>query len=308
MRILLTGSSGVVGTYVLFYLLDQGHKVIAVDRTPLPSETFKNLSSKYPDLSSILETEEVDLTSIEGVKTLFGKYGDIEGVIHLAAIPDPLHHDPRFVHNSNVSVSYNVLYTAAERGIKRIVQASSVNQTGLAYTREGRQWFGVIPITEEEEGHAEDPYALSKIICEAQATIICRRFADDDVRITSLRFHHVLQTSQEAEAYSKADEFWAWTSSLAASQACLLGLTSTGWTGHEAFNIVAPDIATPKTMLQNGQDEDIGSLELFAKSWDGKIGTVREIHRDWWDGEGNSKRGFWDCSKAEKMLGWKHNV
>ena len=73
------------------------------------------------------------------------------GLIHLAAIPDPMHHDWRIVHNNNVTSSYNVLYTAAiKRGIKRISQASSINATGMSYTREGKQVVDELPITEQE--------------------------------------------------------------------------------------------------------------------------------------------------------------
>jgi hypothetical protein len=44
-----------------------------------------------------------------------------------------------------------VLYTAGIKyGIKRISQASSVNATGLSYTRPGMQEFDEFPITEKE--------------------------------------------------------------------------------------------------------------------------------------------------------------
>jgi len=35
MRILFTGGLGKAGKYVILYLLDQGHKVLNVDLTPL---------------------------------------------------------------------------------------------------------------------------------------------------------------------------------------------------------------------------------------------------------------------------------
>ncbi|WWC69266.1 uncharacterized protein I206_103204 [Kwoniella pini CBS 10737] len=313
-KILLTGSSGVVGTYVLFYLLEKGYKVIAIDKDLPNSKILEKLKIFIKNDKLIIE--KINLTNIENVKKLFLKYYSssieneeneekLKGLIHLAAIPDPLKLDSRLIHNLNVIISYNVLYTAAEIGIKKIVQASSVNFTGLAYTRKGKQWFGFLPITENEIGHAEDPYALSKWICEAQATTICRLF--EDVRITSLRFHHILPTLKEAEQWSKPNEFWAWTSSLSASQACLLGLTSKGWKGHESFNIVAPEIAKPIS-ISSDEIPIQGSLELFKDKWEGKEGTIGEIRKDWWEGEENKYRGFWDCTKAETLLGWKHNV
>ncbi|WWD09936.1 hypothetical protein V865_008066 [Kwoniella europaea PYCC6329] len=301
MRILLTGSSGVVGTYVLTYLLEQDHNVIAVDRIPLAQSTLDSLSAKYPNLDDILDVHTVDLTSIEQVKDLFSQYskGTIKGLIHLAAIPHPESHDPRFVHNTNTTISYNVLYTAAEHGIQRLVQASSVNYTGLAYTTKGRQKFERLPITEEEPSHAEDPYALSKQICEIQAISLCRLFPT--ISIASLRFHHILPTLSEAEEWSRHDEFWTWTSSLSASQACLLGLTTPQegkWKGHEAFNIVASDIAW--------KDPAVSSLDLLEKSEWSEDGRIGQVDTTWWGGDDGKRKGFWDCRKAERLLGWVH--
>ncbi|WVW82881.1 hypothetical protein I302_104893 [Kwoniella bestiolae CBS 10118] len=308
MQILLTGSSGVVGTYVLLHLLKEGHKVIAVDRIPLPPTTLTSLQGTYQDLDDILKVEVVDLTSIGEVISLFSRYtsppddtpsksSSIDGVIHLAAIPHPEGNDARFVHNTNTSISYNVLYTAAEHGIRRIVQASSVNFTGLAYTRKGMQRFDKLPIDEDEPSHAEDPYALSKQICEIQALSLCR--LHPSLTIASLRFHHVLPTLAQAVEWSREEEFWMWTSSLSAAQACIMGLTTPQegrWKGHEAFNIVAPEIAW--------RDATAGSLELLGKSEWNDEGRIGLVDREWW--EGGRRRGFWDCTKAERLLGWRH--
>jgi type IV secretory pathway VirB10-like protein len=47
--------------------------------------------------------------------------------------------------------SYNVLRTAVDRGVRRIVQASSVNAHGLSFAPEGHTRFERFPITEEVE-------------------------------------------------------------------------------------------------------------------------------------------------------------
>ncbi|WVW82880.1 hypothetical protein I302_104892 [Kwoniella bestiolae CBS 10118] len=309
MRILLTGSSGIVGVYVLAYLLEQDHKVIAVDRIPLSNATRTSLSSRHPNLQDLLEEYLVDLTSIEGVKVLFQRYKnndrdtpsprsrEIEGVIHLAAIPNPENDDPRIVHNVNTCISYNVLYTAAEHGITRMVQASSVNITGLSFTTWGRQGFGRLPIDEEEETRGEDPYSLSKQICELQATSLCH--LHPDLTIASLRLHHVLDSAPD---YPREQELWCWTSSASAARACLLGLTQARWKGHEAFYIVEPEIAW------GGSSPEIGALALLAESEWSRPGRFGRVEYDWWNGEGRERRGFWDCTKAERMLGWRGGV
>lgn len=72
----------------------------------------------------------------------------------------------RTVHNVNVTASYNVMRTAADQGIRRIVQASSVNATGLLYSHDSRRKFEELPLTEQSPAHPEDPYSTSKAMLE----------------------------------------------------------------------------------------------------------------------------------------------
>jgi nucleoside-diphosphate-sugar epimerase len=146
MRILLTGASGKVGSYTLQYLLQRGHAVTTVDVVPLPPTVASSLPKGQAEKHCI-----VDLSSHTATDQLFEKAGPLDGVIHIGAIPDPKDKDWRWVHNNNTASSYNVLYTAGIKyGIKRISQASSVNATGLSYTRPGMQEFDEFPITEKE--------------------------------------------------------------------------------------------------------------------------------------------------------------
>jgi nucleoside-diphosphate-sugar epimerase len=140
MHILLTGSSGSVGSGVLLHLLEQNHTVVALDIVPLPERLLSQIPASS---SSRLTTHVMDLCDFKPLDELFS------GVIHLSAIPHPIGSDPRTVHNNNVTSSYNVLTTAVMYGVKRIVQASSVNAIGLTYTPEGLQRFEALPLTEE---------------------------------------------------------------------------------------------------------------------------------------------------------------
>jgi UDP-glucose 4-epimerase len=153
MHVLLTGASGRIGSYTLQYLLRNGHRVTSVDVAPLPPPVLSSLPPAQVDNHHI-----VDLASHTAVDTLFesatSKTGKLDGIIHFGSIPDPKGKDWRFVHNNNVAGSYNIIYTAMKMGIKRISQASSVNATGLSYTRPGKQIFDEFPITEKESYRA----------------------------------------------------------------------------------------------------------------------------------------------------------
>ncbi len=152
MHILLTGASGLIGSYVLTHLVQESHQITAVDIVP-PREAIP-LGVTF---------QLVDLTDVLAVDQLFAGSA-YDGVIHLGAIPAPTGLDERVVHNVNVTSNYNVIRTAADKGITRIVQASSVNAVGLTYTHaEHRTFQGVeLPLTETSPYLGEDGYAVSK--------------------------------------------------------------------------------------------------------------------------------------------------
>ena len=178
---------------------------------------------------------------------------------------------------------------AVEVGIQKICQASSVNATGLAYSRRPR--FDYFPLDEKHPTYSEDPYSLSKWICEEQANSFARRY--ENLTISSLRYHWVVpdratavnsvQYHSESERASK--NLWAYTSFDASARACLLALEA-DFKGHEVFYIVAPESAsmTPSQELRQKFYSDVPV-----------------------QGDLSGHRSFFDSGKAERMLGWKHD-
>jgi UDP-glucose 4-epimerase len=213
-------------------------------------------------------------------------FAGCDAVVHMAAIPAPFKDPDHVVHNNNVVGSYNVMRAAIEAGVRRICQASSVNALGLSFSREGH--FDYFPVDEKHPNHGEDAYALSKWICEAQADNLVRRY--DDLQIASMRFHWVLDDpTRAAEFYvgpmpDKSKHLWAYTLRRSAAEACLLALEDR-FRGHEAFYIVSPRTT-----------ETVPSLELAARYFANV--PVR--------GDLSGTRGFFDTSKAERLLGWRH--
>lgn len=275
MKIAVTGGSGRVGRSIVEMALVQGNEVVSIDQTPPP-----NIDQPH---FSFIQANLIDYQ--EFVQAIRG----CDALIHMAAIPSPGHHPDHEVHNNNVVVSYNALRAAVEVGIKRVCQASSVNATGLAYSR--RPCFDYFPLDEEHPTYNEDPYSLSKWICEEQANSFVRRY--EDMIISSMRFHGVMpERPSAAQAQSRIQSdiavksLWAYTRSEAASRACLLSLTA-DLKGHEVFYIVAPDTIA-----------DIPSLELKQNFYPDV--PVR--------GDLSGHKSFFDSSKAERLLGWKHDL
>jgi nucleoside-diphosphate-sugar epimerase len=276
MIIALTGGSGGIGRAVTALALAEGHTIVSIDRVAPPEGTA------HPDVRSI----QADMTDYAAVEQAFA---GCEAVIHLGAIPAPGRHPDHVVHNNNVVGSYNALRAAVELGITRVCQASSVNAIGHSYSRDPR--YDYFPIDEQHPTYNEDPYSLSKWVCEQQADSIARRY--EQMQIASLRFHWVVPGIELPRSFQRQGasapqpkHLWAWTHMAAAARACLLGVTAT-YSGHEVFFIIAPNIVP----------EDITSLELAARHYPDV--PVR--------GDMSGNRSFFDSSKAERILGWRHD-
>lgn len=268
MRIAITGGSGRIGQAVIKLVLAGGHSAVSIDQA-IPAQP-----PEQPGLSFV----QADLTRHEEIEQAFS---GCEGVIHLAAIPAPGHHPDHIVHNNNVVGSYNALNAAAKLGIDHVCQASSVNATGLSYSR----WphFDYFPLDEKHPTYNEDPYSLSKWICELQADSFARRY--ETMTISSLRFSWVIEARpQIANRFNKgqAKNLWSYTLLEAAAWACLLALTA-DFKGHEVFYITGPETVS-----------DTLSPEL-AQEFFPEVPVRADLARN---------QSFFDCSKAERLLGW----
>ncbi len=112
------------------------------------------------------------------------------------------------------------------------------------------------------------------------------------MRMATLRFHYVvademLTRERLSEVRSNWKDLWGWVSLSAVARACLLGLTAPETTfpkGHETFFTVGSTII--------GKED---SMQLLKEKYPEITDIRKEI-------KGND--GFFDCSKAERMLGW----
>jgi UDP-glucose 4-epimerase len=273
MRIAVTGGSGELGRSLVPYLLAQGHRVVSIDRLlPAGSQTRPAAEYVVADVRNFGEL----VASIHGCDAL----------IHLAAHRSPLDYPDPVVYVENTAGSYHALSAAATLGIKRVCLASSVNAIGGAFSRAPR--YDYFPLDERHPTYAEDPYSLSKWVLEQQADAFARRY--EWMSIASLRFHLLVDDLERARQWTSQNgpvafrHLWAYTSLGEASRACLLSLSAV-FSGHDAFYIVAPRTAVSEP-----------SLTLARQYY-----PQTEIRGDLSD-----HHSFFDCAKAERLLGWRH--
>lgn len=262
MKIAVTGANGKIGRAVTRLALDRGHDVVPIDRSG----------------------DNVVLADVTDYDALVAAFAGCGAVVHMAAIPRPGLAPDHVVHNNNVVGSYNVLRAAVERGITRICQASSVNAIGHSFSRHPR--YDYFPLDEDHPNYCEDPYSLSKWICEEQGRTFARRY--EALSIASLRFHLVVATRAEALDWHRsadpAKHLWAWTGLESAADACLLSLTAE-FVGHEAFYIVAPNTLA-----------DEQSADLARQHFPG-VALRQSLE---------GRRSFFNSQKARTLLGWQH--
>ncbi len=195
MNILVTGGSGTVGKYIVDELLLHNHTVGVLD---VVSPKQKNITFHNIDMLVLADVER----AMKGY----------DAVIHTAGIPHPLNDPAERVFNVNVNGTFNVLESAARNGIKKVVFTSSESTLGFAFMN-NRMTPEYIPIDEQHPMRPQDPYGLSKVICEQ----ICRTYsARYGIRTICLREPWIWVPEQEQlPLYKKlVDEYGDWYKNL----------------------------------------------------------------------------------------------
>lgn len=283
-NICITGAAGHVGKVVSRAALAKGHRVFGVD---LPANSGVSGNDKY-------NYKQLDVRDDTALKTAMKEQG-CDAMIHLAAVlnnPNSVHKGKDWtesdIHNINTSMSYGILRASSDLGVKRVVQASSVNAIGMLGSNPPA--FDYFPLDENHPFRPQAAYDLSKQICEVQAGAFARKYPW--MRIASFRYHWVVDSSLfNLETLHKRGgepkDLWGYISEKDVAEATLLGLTAPEATfpnGHEAFFVVAPV-----------QHQQAATIPLIDK-WYPNV----EKRREW---KGNE--GLYDCSKAKRLLGWE---
>lgn len=158
MKVLVTGGIGAVVKAVLERFLQNGWDVRVLDRTP----EFEMAGIDY-HVSDITKVDEVR-AAMRGC----------EAVVHLAAIPNPIAAPPAETFHINVTGTYNVYEAAADEGIRRIVQASSINALGCFWGNRDI-YPDYFPIDEDHPTGTTDVYSFSKELVEDIGAYYWRR-------------------------------------------------------------------------------------------------------------------------------------
>lgn len=172
MRILITGSSGQIGTNLGLYLMEKGHLVFGIDKRP------NTWTDRIPTLLQDLSVPQQDFS--HGIGHVDYPY-KIDAVVHLAAhakVHELVQQPSRAL--ENITMTYNALEYCRANQIPIIFSSS-------------REVYGDIHryITEESYAdftYTESPYSASKISGEALIYSYARCYG---VRYLIFRFSNV---------------------------------------------------------------------------------------------------------------------
>jgi nucleoside-diphosphate-sugar epimerase len=181
-KVLVTGGAGRIGRATTERLLQHGYDVRVLD-----------LHS-----NDALPGAEYVIGDLNDYERLREQIRGCDSIIHLAAIAAPSLAPGYEVFRVNVAGTFNVFEAAAAEGVRRVVQASSINAIGCAWSVHdiAPQYF---PIDEDHPRLTDDPYSLSKAMVEDLGAYYWRR---DGIASVGMRFPWVYPGG-----YAQSDEY-----------------------------------------------------------------------------------------------------
>ncbi|MDA7646706.1 NAD-dependent epimerase/dehydratase family protein [Akkermansiaceae bacterium] len=178
MRILITGGAGFIGSHLVEHFQSSAEVVVLDNLRSGYLANLEGLSHTFIQ-GSVTDRASVDV-AMKGVDLVY----------HLAAmisVPESMN-APRECVETNVLGLINVLESAAEFGVKKVVLASSAAIYGDNPT---------VPKTEEMKPEPKSPYAVSKLDGEYYLEIFRR---EGKLNTASLRFFNVFGPRQDPKS------------------------------------------------------------------------------------------------------------
>ena len=163
MKILVTGSSGFIGSHLTEYLVERGYEVVAFDRYNNNNHYGWLEKSKYKKKIEFILGDIRDYDSVN--KAMKG----CQSVMHLAAlIGIPYSYiSPTAYIKTNVEGTLNVLESAKNLKLKQVIITSTSEVYGTAIKKK---------LSENDELKAQSPYAASKIAADQLSLSYYRSF------------------------------------------------------------------------------------------------------------------------------------
>lgn len=292
MRILVTGGAGFIGSHIVDQCIAAGHEVAIVDNL------WEEGGGKEGNLNPKARFFHADITDEARLQSIFDEIRP-EVVSHQAAQHSVAisTRDPRLDARVNVLGLLNVLTNCTRAGTRKIIFASS----GATYGTPAR-----LPIDEEVPQCPESPYGITKMVAE----YYLRYWQEaNNLTYTALRYGNVYGPRQDPNGEAGVIAIFA-------KRFLDHNTVRIDWDGEQKKDYVyVEDVARANLLAIEHGDNDIFCLgtgraasvnelyQVLAKITGYKPEVVRAPKRP-----GDIYLAYFDCSKAERVLGWKPQV
>jgi nucleoside-diphosphate-sugar epimerase len=292
-RVLVTGGAGFIGSNLVEELLTRGHSVRVLDN--FSTGHRHNLVALQDDI----ELVEGDLRSYERVHHAVR---GCEVVFHQGALPSVPRsvHDPLTTSEINIGGTLNVLLTARDQGVRRLVYASSSSIYGDTPG---------FPRREDQMPRPLAPYPVSKLAAEQYCRVFWTVYGLETV---ALRYFNIFGRHQDpASQYSAVIPRFIFA--LREGRPPTIygsGRQSRDFTHIDnvvAANLLAmeaPDAPGAVFNIACGDDHSLNELvEILNRLLDSVIEPIHVPPR-----RGEVERSWADISRAKQVLGYQPTV
>ena len=172
MKHLVTGGAGFIGSHLVDKLISEGNEVTIVDDMSNGLKQNINLSAKFINL---------DISDKRNRLELCQAMDEVDTVFHCAALArvQPSIENPQKYHKANVDGTFNVLLSARDSKVRRLVYSASSSAYGEQSQSPQVETMPTAPIS---------PYGLQKLIGEQYCFVFSKCYGLETV---SLRYFNV---------------------------------------------------------------------------------------------------------------------
>jgi len=265
--IAVTGGSGKLGRWVVEELQRRGYRVTSLDAKRSDQLKCGQLQVDMSDFGQVKE-------ALQGS----------DAIIHLAAIPAPLHYTNEYIYSNNVLSTYHVHEAAALLGIRKVVSGSSESAFGFAWAPEAfsPDYF---PVDENHRLAPRECYGLSKVVGEQTGAMFSRRTG---MRTFALRYSMIVAPNEyERLGIGQPERFkkilWSYVDIRDAVSATIAALESEA-DGFHALNVTSDDTLS-----------DVPTETLLDRFYP----EVRDLRKAF-----SGREAVVDNGAAKRILGW----
>jgi len=294
-KVLVTGAGGFIGSHLAETLVKLGAHVKALVHYN-SRNSWGWLENSPSEIKKEMEIISGDIRDAHGIKTTMR---GCEIVFHLAAliaIPYSYHSPDTYV-DTNIKGTLNIVQTARELEIEKVVQTSTSEVYGTAK---------FVPITEDHPLQGQSPYSASKIGSDHMALSFYNSF---ETPVAIIRPFNTYGPRQSARAIIPT----VITQIASGKRTIKIGASHP----TRDFNFISDTIqgflhvaSEPKAIgevINIGSNYEISigqTVEIIVELMNQKVEIVSEKAR-FRPGKSEVERLWADNSKAKKLLGWE---